>query len=99
MVYAEPREMREIDLQVLKEWIVRRPSPRSLTRSSIGHRPFRFRHWSRNICGRGYSGWTFCGMTSFTQRVINGSAAGFHWADALENTDGPVGRRKHDDSV
>ena len=45
--------------------------------SSSCHRPLRFNQSLRTICGRGYSGWTFCGETSLAQRVNSGDAAGF----------------------
>src|SRR5487761_1016512 len=39
-------------------------------------RPFRFCHFSRTICGRGYSASARSGVTSFAQRVLSGPRAG-----------------------
>ena len=41
---------------------------------SNSHTPLRFIHSARTICGRGYSGNTFSGVTSSAQDVMSGAA-------------------------
>src|SRR5437660_12609841 len=56
----------------------------SLGATAKSQSPFKLTQLLLTICGLGYSGSTFCGLTSLAQRVMSGAFAGCHSAGAAK---------------